>query len=165
MEKNGELINLNLEIKKVCNISNVNNFDELENITAIGDSEKVEMGDCLLLRKNKNITTYSYGAGPCVSGIIQTNDNKLYMFHSVADELTQEQEEVVKNAKKGIVGGGKESIDTLNHKFKNKNIKIISPPSDRDDYDFNIVFVKSQNQFNVSPGIYFCYDHVNDTNS
>jgi hypothetical protein len=163
MEKSSESINLNLERKKVCNISKINNFDELDDIRAIGDSEKIEMGDCLLLRKNKNITTYSYGAGPCVSGVIQTNDNKLYMFHSVADELTQEQEEVVKNVKNGIVGGGKESLNILKSKFKNKNIKIISSPPEGG-YDFNIVFVKSENQFNVSPGIYFCYDHTEDTN-
>jgi len=162
MEKNSESINLNLERKKVCNINNVSNFDELDNIREIGDSEKIEMGDCLLLRKNKNITTYSYGAGPCVSGIVQTNDNKLYMFHSVADELTQEQEEIIKNVKNGIVGGGKESLNIFKSKFKNKNIKIISSPSEGN-YDFNIVFVKSENQFNVSPGIYFCYDHIEDT--
>ena len=115
-----------------------------------------------MLRKNKNITTYSYGAGPCVSGV-ETNDNKLYMFHSVADELTQEQENIIKNVKNGIVGGGKESLNIFKSKFKNKNIKIISPPP-KGGYDFNIVFVKSENQFNVSPGIYFCYDHIEDTN-
>ena len=163
MEKSSESINLNSERKKICNISKINNFDELDNIRAIGDSEKIEMGDCLLLRKNKNITTYSYGAGPCVSGVIQTNDNKLYMFHSVADELTQEQEDLVKNVKNGIVGGGKESLNIFKSKFKNKNIKIIQSPPEGG-YDFNIVFVKSENQFNVSPGIYFCYDHTEDTN-
>ena len=164
MEKNSESISLSLETKKVCNIVNVKNFDELDNIIAIGDSEQVEMWDCLLLRKNENIITYSYGAGPCISGVVQTNDNKLYMFHSVADKLTLKQEEVIKNSKKGIVGGGKESLDVFKSKFKNNNIKVVPPPSDRD-YDFNIVFVKSENQFNVSPGIYFCYEHVNDINS
>ena len=162
MEKSSELINQNLERKKFCNISNVNNFEELDDIRLIGDSEKVEMGDCLLLKNNNNITSYTFGSGPCVSGIIQTNDNKLYMFHSVGDELTQEQEKVVKNAKKGIVGSGKkDSLDYFRTKDNNKKITIILPPEK--DCDFNMVFVKTINQSNISPGAYFCYDHIEYT--
>ena len=159
MEKGGESIQPKLEREKSLKVCQVKNFDELEKIRMIGDSEEVQMGDCLLLKKNEDITAYSYGAGPCISGVLQTEDNKFYMFHSVASILTQEQIEIIRNTKKGIVGGGIESLDNFSSEFKNKNIKIIQ--SLGKNYDFNIVFVKAENQFKVSPGIYYCYDQLN----
>lgn len=155
MEKSNELTRPNLE-KENKKIYKVADFNELDDIRMVGDSEKVEMGDCLLIEKNENVVSYSYGAGPCISGILQTNDNKLYMFHSVADNLTQEQKEIVKNTKKGFIGGGKKTLEIFRSEFANKNIKMVFPPEEN--YDFNIVFVKDKNQFEVSPGIYFCYD-------
>lgn len=159
MEKGGESIQPKIEKEKSLKICQVKNFDELETIRMIGDSEEVQMGDCLLLRKNEDITAYSYGAGPCISGVLQTEDNKFYMFHSVANVLTQEQVEIIRNTKKGIIGGGNKSLDTIGSEFKNKNIKMIASPGEN--YDFNIVFVKTENQFKVSPGIYYCYDQLN----
>ncbi|MFA6185001.1 MAG: hypothetical protein WCT51_03965 [Candidatus Shapirobacteria bacterium] len=167
MENSSELINPSLEKKEfptVLKICNVENLEELKNICAIGDSEEVEVGDYFLLRKNDNITTCSYGAGPCISGVLQTNDNKLYMFHSFADRfLTLEQKEIIKNTKKGIIGSGnKELLDTFKSEFKNGNIKVLPPPTGGN-YDFNIVFVKAKNKYKVSPGIYFCHDNIENT--
>lgn len=163
MEKNSESIKPNLEKQKlptVFKIYNVKNFDELENIIRIGDSEKVETGDYFLLRENNNITTYSYGAGPCISGVLQTTDNKIYMFHSFANILlTPEQEQIVKNTKRVIIGSGNnELLDIFSSEFKGKNIKVIRPPGKN--YDFNIVFVKYKNEFNTLPGLYFCHSII-----
>ena len=164
MEKISESIKPKLEKQEfstILKICNVKNFDDLENIREIGDSEKVESGDFFLLRKNDNITAYSYDAGPCISGVLQTNDNNLYMFHSFADGLlTLEQKEIIKNTKKGIIGSGnKELLDIFRAEFKSENIKTIPPPIDGN-YDFNIVFVKAKNEYKVSPGIYFCHDYI-----
>lgn len=166
MEKFNESIYQNFEDQKFYRAFDVKNFDRLDQIRAIGDSEKVEMGSCLLIEENNStITYYSYGAGPCISGIIQTTDNKLYMFHSVAEELTTEQNELLQSSKNGIIGGGKETLNILKAEINNKNIKIIPPPKSKKNYDFNIVFVKNKNQFNTSPGIYFCYDQINPPNN
>lgn len=167
MENSGELTKPILEKKEfptVLKICNVENLDELERIREIGNSEKVGVGDYFLLRKNDNITTYSYGAGPCISGVLQTNDNKLYMFHSFADRLlTLEQKEIIKNTKKGIIGSGnRELLNTFKSEFKNGNIKVLPPPAGGT-YDFNIVFVKAKNKYKVSPGIYFCHDPIENT--
>lgn len=161
MEKSAELTQLNLEKVQKIKICRVKNSEELENICMVGESEKVEMGECLLLKKDENITAYSYGAGPCVSGIIQTSDDKLYMFHSLSYETTPEQKEIIKNASNLIIGSGeKESLDIFISEFKNKNTKILSSP--KGDYFFNIVFVKDKNQFKVSPGLYFSFEAVSD---
>jgi hypothetical protein len=161
MEKSAELTQLNLEKVQKIKIFQIKTSEELENICMVGESEKVEMGEYLLLEKNENITAYSYGAGPCISGIIQTDNNKLYMFHSLSYETTLEQKEIIKNASNLIVGSGeKESLDIFKSEFKYKNIKILSPP--KDNYFFNIVFVKDKNKFKVLPGLYFSFEAVSD---
>jgi len=133
----------------------VNDFEELEYIVSIGDSELIEMEDCTLLTKNGYITSYSYNANPCVSGIVQTKNDDIYMFHSTGYGLSSEQEKILKNSKRGIAGGGIEAIGHLSLILKEANIEII--PSPGNDYDFNIVFVKERNIFNVKPGLYYCY--------
>ena len=148
----------NEDIKVSLNkINYVEDFTELDDyIRFVGDSEEVDMGDCLRLVKDDYLTAYTYGANPCVSGIIQTNQDKLYMFHSVGDELTEEQKERFQDAKNIIIGGSSKVLENLNAEFKNKNIKTIWPPSDS--HDFNIVFVKEKNEFGVKPGLYYCYE-------
>jgi hypothetical protein len=142
--------------KEFPKVSCVKNFNKLQNISLVGDSELVEMGDYLLLEKNENITACTYGANPCISGIIQTKDNQLYMFHSIGGELTQSQLEIIQKSKKGIIGGGSEALKDYKFEFDKSNIEIINQPDER--YDFNIVFVKDKNKSNVSPGIYYCYE-------
>jgi hypothetical protein len=141
-------------------IRRVKNFDELDNIRLAGDSEEIKMGDCLQLVKNDTVSSYSYNANPCICGVVETNNKDVYMFHSVADILTDEQEEVIKNSRSGIVGGGQETLEKFSSLLHSSGIKII-PPSSRED-DFSIVFIKGKNQFDVTPGIYFCYDVIPD---
>jgi hypothetical protein len=149
-DKEGVKVSLN-------KINYVEDFTELdEYIKSVGDSEEVGMGDCLQLVKNDYITTFSYGANPCVAGIVLTNQDKLYMFHSAGDELTKEQEEQFQDAKNIIIGGSRVALEKLNVEFKGKNIKTIWPLSDS--HDFNIVFVKEKNEFSVKPGLYYCYE-------
>ena len=35
---------------------------------------------------------------------------------------------------------------------------LVAEPYTREDFDFNIVFVKEKNQFNTTPGLYYCYE-------
>jgi hypothetical protein len=142
--------------------TNANTFEELDNISSVGDSENVEMGSCLKLKRDDYITARSYNANPCVCGILQTNDNEIYMFHSVADFLTDKQNEILKNSYRGVVGGGKKTLEQLFQEFDGSNIKVI--PSPGDNYGFNITYVKERNQFDVKPGLYYCYDDINQFN-
>lgn len=80
----------------------VNDFDELEYTRLVGDSELIELEDCTLLKKNGYITAYSYNANPCVTGIIQTNNKEIYMFHSTGLGLSKEQEKIIKTPKGGL---------------------------------------------------------------
>lgn len=134
----------------------VDDFFELEYIRIVGDSEKVEMGDSLLLEKNDCISTYSFGANPCVSGIIQTHNNELYMIHSNGCEFSDEQDAIIANCKSGIIGGGLETLDKFSDNLRKLNIKII--PSPGRDYAFDIAYIKEKNEFGVKPGMYYCYD-------
>lgn len=157
MEKNPEFIEKPKNISEnFPKIRHVENFDQLENIRATGDSESVETGDCLLLEKNENLVAFSYGANPCISGVVQTEDNQLYMFHSLGSELTESQEEIIKKSKKGIVGGGKDTLKNYSSIFKQQNITVIYHPDEI--HDFNIVLVKEKNPLHTLPGIYFCYE-------
>lgn len=157
MEKSHELSNNPSNPEKMAlKIEEVKNFPELQNIRLVGDSEDVEVGDCMQIKKNSKITTYSWGANPCVSGIVQTIDDKLYMFHSVGSVLSFDQEKLLKIAKKGVVGGGPKTLSRYFDKFKSANLQIIYPPEP--EHDFNIVFVKDKNEANTAPGLYYCYD-------
>lgn len=144
--------------KLAAKISQVENFDELDYIRLIGESENIEIGECQQLKKNNQVTAYSYGANPCVCGVIQTRDDKFYMFHSIGSVLTIDQEKLLRIAKKGIVGGGIETLQHYSDHFEQANIKTVQPPSPY--HDFNIVFVKDKNEFNTAPGLYYCYDET-----
>lgn len=139
-------------------ITEVTSFDELDWIRMTGDCEDVEMGQCLKLQKNMNITTYSYGAGPCISGILQTNDNDIYMFHSTGESLTEEQLKTLENTKKGIIGGGETSTEIYRKNFESSNVKIIPHPDNNKKCIFDIVYVKEENEFSIKPGLYYCYE-------
>lgn len=162
MEKSAESRPSNLKTNSQLKICQAKNYEEFEDICSIGDSEKVEMGECLLLENNEKTITYSLGAGPCVSGIIQTKNGNIYMFHGLSYETTPKQKEIIQNASYLIVGSGeKESLDIFKSEFKNKNIKPLLPPK-KGDYIFNIAFIKDKNKFKVSPGLYFSFEAVSD---
>lgn len=162
MEQSGEFMSPNLEKEispKNFSVHEIKDFDKFLDICSVGDSDVVETDQYLSIENNENIVVASYGAGPCVSGILQTNNNKIYMFHDYANSLlTKEQEEIIKNTQKGIIGSGDiESLTEFRSKLNNnKNIKMIPPPGE--DSTFNIAFVKKKNKFKVSPGFYFCYN-------
>lgn len=153
LEKLDNQNKINFQVKQV------ENLDELDYIRSVGDSEIVETGDCRFLESNDYATIYSYGANPCISGAFQTKDDKIYLFHSQGDFLTDEQREILTNSKKGIVGGSKETLSDLSSILKESNLKTI--PSPGEDYDFNIVFVKDKNLEEKS-GLYFCYESSKD---
>jgi hypothetical protein len=142
--------------KKANVIVRVKDFDELDYIRLVGDSEEIKMGGLPSFRKNDYIDAYSYGANPCICGVAETKDGETYMFHSFGDVLTDEQEEIIKNSKRGVVGGNKKTLAIYSDEFINSNIKVIQPRGDND--DFNIVFVKGKNKFKVAPGSYYYYE-------
>ena len=161
MEKSAESTPSNLKTNYQLKISQAKTYEKFEEICSIGDSEKVEMGGCLLLKKNEKAIAYSLGAGPCVSGVIQTKNGDMYMFHGLSYETTPEQKEIIKNASYLIVGSGeKESLDIFMSEFKDKNIKPLLPPK-KGDYIFNIVFVKDKNNSN-EPDLYFSFEAISD---
>lgn len=149
---------MNLEL--VC----VESFDALEIIRQDSDSEHVDMGDCL--RLDENTSAYTVGANPCISGVVETKDGELYLFHSLADLLSKEQAEVVRNSRWGMVGGGWQSLDGYTSLFQGANIKVIWPPnfssgsSSDPGSDFNIVVVGRGDKSGVKPGVYYCYEEI-----
>jgi hypothetical protein len=109
-----------------------------------------------LITDDGTTVEYTYGANPCISGIIRTSDNQMFLIHSLGGDLSDAQEEILNNATAGIVGGGLETLDKFKSRLNEKNIKI-SYPSEKDQ-DFNIVIVKEKNTSRVKPGIYYCYE-------
>lgn len=148
-----ELINFNFN-----KLHKIENYEELENqINSIGDSESVLMGDYLKLSRNEYTNACSYGAGPCIAGVLKTKEDELYMFHCMADCPTIDQDKLLQNAKDIIVGSGdKKGLQNFAAAYSSANIRTLLPPGDG--YDFNMVFVKEENEYNVEPGFYYCYD-------
>jgi len=159
METRAESTPSNLKTNSQLEIRQAKTYEKFEEICSIGDSEKVGMGECLLLEKNENAIAYSLGAGPCISGVIQTKNGDIYMFHCSSYETTPEQKEIIKNASSLIIGSGeKESLDIFMSEFKDKNIKPLLPPK-KGDYIFNIAFVKDKNN-RSDPDLYFSFEAV-----
>jgi len=145
------------EEKNILPITKIDSFTELNWIRLVGDSsEKVEMDDCYQIKNDEHDVVFTYGANPCVAGMFQTKDNKIYMFHSSGILLTDEQEELISQSKKGFVGGGKRTLKKYSSLFKDNNIQIVPQPSPIDNNDFNIVFVKKKN-LEEDFGVYYCY--------
>lgn len=134
----------------------VEDFSDLDDIRLIGDSKEVDMGQIMPVNPDSYATIFSYGANPCLSGLIIDQNHQLFCFHSLGPILTPEQENLIKSAQKGIVGGGRETLNSYRNDFKKSNIQIIIPPTDN--HDFNFVLVKSKTEFKTKLGFYFCYD-------
>lgn len=138
----------------------VKDFAALDDIRFVGDSREVDMGQIVPVSHDNYATIFSYGANPCISGLIVDQNNQLFCLHSLGPILTSEQEDLIKSAKKGIIGGGIETLNSYKDSFKKSNIQIIIPPSHN--HDFNFVLVKSKTEFKTKPGFYFCYDNQVD---
>lgn len=142
--------------KSFPRIYKLNDSFELDNTIFVGDSEEVKTGDTLLSQQNDCVTSYSYGANPCVSGMVQTTDQKIYLFHSLGDRLTSEQEDIINRCQKGIVGGGLTTLKKYSSYFKEHHVKTLNSPGNQ--YYFSFVLIKSKNQFKVPVGFYYLYE-------
>lgn len=141
---------------KSLKIYSINDFDQLDNIRFVGDSHEVDLGEVYKINPDEFTTIFSYGANPCISGIIQDSNYDLYCFHSFGAFLTPEQESYMKNARFGYVGGNIETLDKYQDLFSENHIRILIPPSII--HDFNYVLVKSKNEFKTPIGFYYNYD-------
>ena len=147
---------INSEGRNYLPITEIDSFDKLDWICQLGDAENIGSGEYSPLNNDQKDILYTYGANPCVAGFIQTKDNKRYLFHSIGDQLTPEQKELISQSKKGFVGGGKETLKIYDSFFKENNVQVIPQPSPIDNNDFNIVIVKKKN-LQKKRGIYYCY--------
>lgn len=137
----------------------VESFDQLDDIRLVGDSREVDVGEIYSLKKEDGfVTVFSYAANPCVSGIILDRNHQLHCFHITDPSVDTKLENLISQAKKGIVGGGYETLIKHHKLFKKNNIDIILPPTRG--HDFNFVLVRSKNEFHTPPGFYF---HYNDS--
>jgi len=137
-------------LPKIIRVEDINEFYD---IASVEGSVEVGMGDCLSVKKNNSY--YSYGANPCICGIVETNDNKTFIMHSVGDEFTREEERAINNAKSGFFGGNKKTLARFSDLFEKLGIQSIQPPNIDD--DFNIALIAKQNGLDILPGIYYCY--------
>lgn len=154
MYNNIESINFTKEaFDNLPKIIRIEDMDQFYDVTSNDNSIEIEMGDCLLVNKNKNY--YSYGAGPCACGVINTSDNKTFILHSVGDEFTEEEERVINNTKSGFFGGSTRTLAKFSRLFEKLNIQLIQPPNIDD--DFNIALITKQDDLDILPGIYYCY--------
>jgi len=142
-------------LKKIpIELFKVKDFTTLNEIRFLVGAQEVKMGQL----NSKDTTVFSYGANPCISGLIIGQDNHLYCFHSLGSEFTGSQKEIILSAAGGIVGGGIESINKYESVLKKSKIQIIYPPTPK--HDFNFVLIKPKNKPGFKPGLYSCYDTI-----
>jgi len=141
---------------KSLKIYHINDFDQLDDIRFVGNSHEVDMGEIFQVKPDELTTIFSYGANPCISGIVLDHNYSLYCFHSFGEFLTPEQESYMKNSRSGYVGGNIETLGKYQDLFSENHIRILIPPSII--HDFNYVLVKSKNEFKTPIGFYYNYD-------
>jgi len=163
MRENFESINSSDKIDRITPVIMavpVEDFKKLEGIRSVGKTEHLEMGDCIELSQDKRISYSTNGAYHAVAGIIQTGNNKTYVFESFLDTITAEQEEIIKNATSGIVGGGKTAVKNLAEKFEGKNINILQSPGKYQ--DFNMVVIQDRLNVDSAPLLCYRYDSIQE---
>ena len=153
-------INFVEETKEKFVVKKVDTFDDLI-YEDIGDSLLLGMGESVFIKKDENNVVCSFGANPCLIIVSQLNNGEHIVFHSTGDQFTEKEEYIIKHSKRGICGGGLNSLNKYENFLKENNIKTIKSQNSKD--DFNVVVVNEIKNKKSKQSIYYYYgDHLND---
>lgn len=141
-------------------IKQVETFDELI-YEGKGDSQGVDMGEAVTIRRDENVAIYSFGANPCMVVVSEQENGDCIIFHTNANEFTSEQKDILKKSKRGICGGGLDSLNENENFLKENNIEVKKSKKPED--DFNIIVVNEIKSNKPKLNIYYYYgNHLDD---
>ena len=138
----------------------VEDLSTLEKIRLVDKSRRVEMGDCIQIKKDDRRSFAAYGVYHSVSGIIKTNDDKTHVFSSFPDMFTKKQKKIMEKSVGGIVGGGRTALNSLSDKLKDANVQIIESPGKY--RDFNLVVIQDRDDLSENPVLCYHYGDIEE---
>ena len=153
-----EILNNEIREEKYT-VKRFNSFDDLLNEDK-GDAQEIGMGESVTIKRNEDTTVYSYGANPCLIVVSEQENGDCIVFHSNADEFTDQEEEIIKNSKRGICGGGFNSLVKHENFLKENNIEVKKWNKQKD--DFNIIVVNEVKKDKSKMNIYYYYGNILD---
>ncbi|MCW1949168.1 MAG: hypothetical protein KIH89_001835 [Candidatus Shapirobacteria bacterium] len=139
---------------------NVKNNDRFEDLIP-DNSLSVEIGTIVDLSETNSGFLHSFGAGPCVSGLIKDTNGHLKAFHFTPPDnyLFPEQLNFLETAQNGFIGGDQEILKKFQSLFETKNIKTFKFSKPKSFFHFLI------DQSNPEIKFYYNYSTVNDDTS
>ena len=126
-------------------------------IEHIGDAEmgfEVDLEEEIYPIKGNSVY-FTYGANPCLAGVLFDKKKKLWIFHN--SHLSDEQVAAINNCIGGIVGGGLWAIDEYSYLLKESKANVITPTVTSSSFGIAVVTKKVKD---VPVGIFYGYSEI-----